>query len=292
MSTYIELAKEAIRQFPKSSKYIFSYETKMRYLDGFYSSVMRRDKEYYSIECFVREKENCVVIRLYLPFSYEEERWEYVSCYLECINKSQKVKSDFAMGTDQTVEVCRCIGYEDHALTVEDLEQTLAEMIVDAELFFPVIKAIGLGKPIPSDVGELPWVFHYVIKAFDLQNLPCDKKEASRLYFEEYMESQKMIEERKMRLHSRSGSDDFTAEDDDVFRDILSIFNAPDDVPPDTTAETNQADPEKTEDEHVIEIGDEDLDFCGTLKDRKHPSRFDDPEFRERFFHLMDGEEW
>lgn len=42
------------------------------------------------------------------------------------------------------------------------------------------------------------------------------------------------------------------------------------------------------EKENVLELGgDENLDFCGTLSERKKKSRFDDPAFREKFWHMM-----
>lgn len=190
MNTFLDLAEEAVRQLPKSSKYIFGYVKEMQFLTGFSGLVMRGDREYFPIKCFVREKESCIVLRLSLPFQYKDEQYNQITVYLDCINKSRTVKSEFIPGEDQTVEVCCSVCYENHALTVKDLERTLAEMIVDAELFYPVIKAIGTGAPVPSDMGEPPWIYSFVIETFALHDLPCDTKAASRIYYEDYLKSQ------------------------------------------------------------------------------------------------------
>lgn len=67
-------------------------------------------------------------------------------------------------------------------------------MIVDAELYLPVIEAIALDNPIPSKPVEPSYLFLFVIHTFFLQELPCDIKEPSRLFFEEYMTSQAFAE--------------------------------------------------------------------------------------------------
>ena len=90
MCSYIESAKEAIRQLPESSKYIISYHSNMHALYGVCGSVMRCDRQCYDLECFVSEEKNCIVLQISLPFSYEEDRWEDVSGYLDCINDSKK----------------------------------------------------------------------------------------------------------------------------------------------------------------------------------------------------------
>ena len=302
MNTNSDAAKEAVRQLPESEKYIFGYSSKMQYLSGFYGSVLRCDRQGYELECFVREKESCVVLRFALPFLYEDEQYRYLSGYLDCINKSHKVISefvldDFIFSMDQDVIVRRRIDYKDHFLTVKDLEQTLAEMIVDAELYYPVIRAIGLGAPVPSDIGELPWIVQFIFKnaAFGLHDFPCDTKEPSRLYFEEYMKSQAFADEEEKRLRQRNKPDTSTAkrndescsEEDEEFRRIMSVF---DDDPPAASkiqAQKDRTEPEDAEEEHNIEAGGENLDFCGTMQKKKKHSRFDDPEFQEKYYRMM-----
>ena len=318
----LEAAKEAIRQLtlPERNRFNFGYSSEMHELYGINDSVLRCDRQAYDLKCAVLEEKDCVVLQISLPFSYEEDRQDYVSGYLDCIDKSKKVKSKFdpydfnfddldddnyMIDFDQYVFVHRYLDYKARILTVDDLEQTLAGLIVDAELYYPVIRAVGLGTPVPEDIGELPWIVQYIFQNPLLapKEFPCDTKEPSRLYFEEYVISQAFAEAEEKRLHPKTDSDTAKAgqkqestkssdpEEDEDFRRIMSIFN--DDHPAAAKDQTEKSPtkPESAEEEHIIELGEENLNFCGTMLNKNKHLRFDDPVFREKFFRMMFDED-
>ena len=182
---------------------------------------------------------------------------------------------------------------------------TLAGIIVDAELYYPMIRAIGLGAPVPEEVEAPPWIVRYIFNnpALAPKDFPCDTKEPLRLYVEEYMRSQAFAEAEEKRSRPKTAPPVSTAgqkqksagesdpEEEEKFREIMSIYH--NDHPAELKSQTKKTptEPESAEEDHIIELGDENLDFCGTMLSKKKHSRFDDPVFREKFFRMMFDED-
>lgn len=167
MQDHYEIAKAAAVSLRDSEAFDFRWPDTPFGDRGFSALLPRSQTEFYSVKCFANSAHRCVYLSLIFPLECDFAVLDYVKGYLDCVNRSHSAESVYLIGSWERVEARRGISYDGAALTVSDLEETLRDMVAEAERYLPVIEAVALDNPVPADAGEPSRLFHEVYRLSD-----------------------------------------------------------------------------------------------------------------------------
>lgn len=166
MSLYYQNTKESVDQLFENYQFDSCWKENEDNNGGFIALIRCSEDAYHKIKCFIDCEKEIVYFIVSLPV--EENGFGHMNNYMDCVNEANIIKSKLMIGEWFQIEFHQSVSYSKRFLVEDELTDILTNILEEADLFFPVFIALEQNDTIPTDSGE-----------------------ASRMYYEVYMRTEK-----------------------------------------------------------------------------------------------------